>query len=161
NPGPLMDRVSKLEQKVAAFAVGPSGLQPVVDKIKSLQQTEDGRKTLAAAVAALNSLTVATDPATLDTVLQQAPQQNTAVEQVRGDTPTAETRQVALLLAETQLRQSLETEAPAADAVALLQRLSDKDNAELSDALAKLAPDTAQGITPLPALSDQLAALAS
>lgn len=160
NPGLLVDRVSKLEQRVAAFA-GPAGLKGVSDKIKAMEQTQEGRKTLAIAIDALSSLASATqDPAQLDAVLQEAPQQNTTLEQIMGDVPPAEIKHAVLLLIGAQLRQALEHGMSVIEDVVLLQKILGNETSDLNAAVAKLAPDAAQAVTPVPQLSDEFSALA-
>jgi hypothetical protein len=160
NPGLLVDRVTKLEQQVAAFA-GPAGLQELSDRIKTMEQTPDGRKTLATAIDALSSLASATqDPAQLDTVLQQALQQNTTLEQLFTGVPAPEVRQGVMLIISAQLRQALANGMSVIEDVVLLQKILGSETSDLNAAVGKLAPDAAQAVTPLPQLSEELSALA-
>lgn len=160
NPGLLVDRVTKLEQQVAVFA-GPAGLQELSDRIKAMEKTPDGGKTLATAIDALSSLASATQDSTqLDTVLQHAPQGNTTLEQLFAGVPPADIKQGVLLLVSAQLRQALDHGMSVIEDVVLLQKILGNENSDLNTAVAKFAPDAAQTVTPLPQLSDELAALA-
>jgi hypothetical protein len=160
NPGLLVDRVTKLEQQVAVFA-GPAGLQELSERIKNMEQTPDGQKTLATAIDALSSLASATqDAAQLDTVLQQAPQGNTTLEQLFNGVPTSEIKQGVLLIISAQLRQALGHGMSVIEDVVLLQKILGNENSDLNTAVAKLAPDAAQAVTPVSQLSDEFSSLA-
>jgi hypothetical protein len=157
----LMDRVMKLQDEVAALA-GPGTLPGLAEKIRGLEQTDEGRQTLTGAVSALAGLAAPVqDPAQLETVLQQAPQGNTALEQIMAGIPAADMKSAVLILIEAQLRESLERGTPIIDDLTLLQKVLGNQDQELSDVVSQLMPSAAQGVTTPKALAEQFGGLSA
>ncbi len=155
NTTALLDKVTKLQDEVAVLA-GPGNLTGLAEKINNLEQTDEGRQTLTGAVSALEGLAAPVqDPAQLETVLQQAPQGNVALEQIMVGIPAADTKPAVFILIDAQLRAALERGTPVVDDLALLQKMLGSKDPELSDVVSQLLPSASQGVTAPQALSDQ------
>jgi hypothetical protein len=82
----------------------------------------------------------------MDTVLQQAPAQNAALDKLMAGVSAADVRSGVLLLIASQLQNAMERPQPVDDDLALLQKILGKQDQALNDALSQLAPEAAKGV---------------
>lgn len=159
--GNLSDRVEALEEQVAELT-GSANFGGLIERIKTMEDTLAGQAQLSLAVEELQTIVDGLDGkvSSIDERLQQAQS---------GEGPLGETLQgvsgndlkaAAMLIAFSQLRDSLNREAPFEEDLELLQKMVGEDNTDLQDALTKLAPHADGGVLTTQGLSDEFKGLA-
>lgn len=145
--GSLSDRLSVLEAKLNDVE-GGQAVKDMAARIRGLEVTIAGQEQLGASVAELTKIVDAIDGQVnmLDDKMAEV--------QTRGDSPLGETlegvsgndmKAAALLIAFSQLRDSLNRNVPFEQDVILLQKLVGDEDPELQDALARLTPQAEKG----------------
>lgn len=147
NAGSLSDRLSVIEAKFADMQDGQA-MKDLTARIRGLEVTAAGQEQLNAAVSELSKIVDAIDGQVnaLDDKLaeaQLAPQ--SALGETLQGVSNNDMKAAALLIAFSQLRDSLNRNAPLKDDIALLQKLVGNEQPELQQALARLAPQAEKG----------------
>lgn len=145
--GSLSDRLSVIEAKLGDVE-GGQAVQDLTARIRNLEVTISGQEQLSASVAELTKIVDAIDGQVnmLDDKMaevQQNPQSplGQTLEGVSGNDMKA----AALLIAFSQLRDSLNRNAPFEQDLVLLQKLVGNEDPELQAALQRLAPQAEKG----------------
>lgn len=145
--GSLSDRLSVIEAKLGDVQ-GGQAVQDLTARIRNLEVTIAGQEQLSASVSELTKIVDAIDGQVnmLDDKMaevQQNPQSplGQTLEGVSGNDMKA----AALLIAFSQLRDSLNRNAPFEQDLVLLQKLVGNEDPELQAALQKLAPQAEKG----------------
>lgn len=161
--GSLSDRLSVVEAKLQGFD-GAEGLKELTARIRGLEASMSGQNQLSASITELKAIVESLDGqvGTLDTKmadLQKNP--NSALgKTVEGVTPE-DLKAAAMLIAFSQLRDSLNRQEPFEEDVVLLQKLVGNDNQQLNEALSRLAPAAKEGgVLTSAGLSDEFKGLA-
>lgn len=162
--GPLAQRLEMLEEKMSEFsAAGNFG--DLVDRIGTLEGTIIGQEQIKASVAELQDIVTNMDSApnadSLNENLEEAQQDDadSALSQTLQGVSGNDLKAAAMLIAFSQLRDSLNREAPFENDLALLERLVGKDNVELQSAINKLAPHADGGVLTAEGLSGEFKGL--
>lgn len=145
--GSLSDRLSVLEAKLNDVE-GGQAVKDMAARIRGLEVTVAGQEQLGASVAELTKIVDAIDGQVnmLDDKMAEV--------QTRADSPLGETlegvsgndmKAAALLIAFSQLRDSLNRNVPFEDDVVLLQKLVGDEDPELQAALQRLTPQAEKG----------------
>lgn len=145
--GSLSDRLSILEAKLADVE-GGQAVKDLTARIRGLEVTVAGQQQLNDSVAELTKIVDAIDGQVndLDDKMAQAQQTpGSALGQTLDGISDKDLKAAALLIAFSQLRDSLNRNAPFEDDIALLQKLVGNDDPELQAALSKLAPQAEKG----------------
>lgn len=147
NAGSLSDRLSVIEAKLGDVE-GGQAVQDLTARIRNLEVTIAGQQQLSASVTELTKIVDAIDGQVnmLDDKMaevQQNPQSplGQTLEGVSGNDMKA----AALLIAFSQLRDSLNRNAPFEQDLVLLQKLVGNEDPELQAALQRLAPQAEKG----------------
>lgn len=145
--GSLSDRLSVIEAKLANME-GGQALADLASRIRNLEITIAGQDQLQASVAELTTIVDSLDGQvnTLDDKLAQV-QSNpgSPLGQTLEGVSDNDLKAAALLIAFSQLRDSLNRNAPFEEDVVLLQKLVGNEDPELQAALTKLAPQAEKG----------------
>ncbi len=157
--GSLSDRLSVLEAKFGDME-GGQALKDMTARIRNLEVTIAGQEQLQASVAELSKIVDSIDGqvSTLGDKMAQAKQiPGNALGETLEGVSNNDMKAAALLIAFSQLRDSLNRNAPFEDDLALLQKLVGPDDVELQAALTKLAPQAEKGgVLTSQGLSDEL-----
>lgn len=145
--GSISDRLSVLEAKLGDVE-GGQALQDLTARIRNLEVTLSGQEQMGAAMAELTKIVDSLDGQvnTLDdklAMVQQTP--GSALGQTLEGISDSDLKAAALLIAFSQLRDSMNRNAPIGDDVVLLQKLVGDSEPELQAALARLAPQAEKG----------------
>lgn len=147
NAGSLSDRLSILEAKLSDVE-GGQAIKDLTTRIRGLEVTVAGQQQLTDSVGELSKIVDAIDGQVndLDDRMAQAQQNpSSALGQTLEGISDKDLKAAALLIAFSQLRDSLNRNAPFADDVVLLQKLVGNDDPELQAALDRLAPQAEKG----------------
>ena len=145
--GSLSDRMSVLEAKLASMQ-GGQALADLTTRIKNLEVTIVGQQQLGASVTELTKIVDSLDGqvGALDQKLAAAQEQpQSPLGQTLEGVSDNDLKAAALLIAFSQLRDSLNRNIPFGDDVVLLQKLVGDDDPELQAALTRLAPQAEKG----------------
>lgn len=161
--GSLADRFSVLEAKLTNVE-GGQAMKDLTARIRNLEVTLAGQEQLGASVAELTRIVDSIDGQVnlLDDKIAMAQETpgNALGETLKG-VDNNDMKAAALLIAFSQLRDSLNRNEPFGNDLALLQKLVGNDDPELQTALTKLAPQAEKGgILTTEGLSDEFKGLA-
>lgn len=160
--GSLSDRLSVLEAKLAEVD-GGQAVKDLAARIRGLEVTVAGQAQLSDSVAELTKIVDAIDGQVnqLDDRVAEARQApGSALGETLEGISDKDLKAAALLIAFSQLRDSLNRDVPFGDDVVLLQKLVGNDDPELQAALTRLAPQAEQGgVLTSAGLSDELKSL--
>jgi hypothetical protein len=145
--GSLSDRLSVLEAKLNNVE-GGQAMKDLTARIRNLEVTLAGQEQLGASVAELTKIVDSIDGQVnlLDdkiALAQQTP--GSALGETLQGVDNNDMKAAALLIAFSQLRDSLNRNEPFTNDLALLQKLVGEDDPELQAALTKLAPQAEKG----------------
>ncbi len=161
--GSLSERLTKLEEQVLLLT-GSAELGDMIARVRSLEETVAGQSQLSGAMAELTGIVDSLDGKVggLEQKLAevQAANGDGALGQTLGDVSGNDLKAAAMLLAFSQLRDSLNRQAPFEEDLALLQKMVGEDNPELQTALARLAPRANGGVLTPDGLSGEFKGLA-
>lgn len=161
--GSLADRLSVLEAKLTNVE-GGQAIKDMTTRIRNLEVTLAGQEQLGASVAELTKIVDSIDGQVnlLDdklAIAQETP--GSALGETLQGVDNNDMKAAALLIAFSQLRDSLNRNEPFAGDLALLQKLVGSDDPELQAALTRLAPQAEKGgILTSQGLSDEFKGLA-
>jgi hypothetical protein len=145
--GSLSDRLSVIEAKLADVE-GGQAVKDLAARIRGLEVTVSGQEQLGASVAELTKIVDAIDGQVnmLDDKMAQAQETpNNPLGQTLEGVSGNDMKAAALLIAFSQLRDSLNRNVPFEDDVVLLQKLVGDEDPELQAALTRLAPQAVKG----------------
>ncbi len=147
--GTLEERLVKLEEHVGEISGSPQ-IAALLGRIQGFTATEDGQSQLQQSVSELSAFLGVVNTGTaeqLDSALEQAREQSTAVNETLSGVPGTDLKAAALLLGMTQFRSSLNRDnQPFEDDLQLLVNLTGENNPELRTALERLAPYAQEGV---------------
>ncbi len=162
--GPLAFRLEILEEKMAQFSqAGDFG--NLVERIGTLEGTFIGQEQLKASVAELQDIVTnmdrSTEDASLDENLEELQNNDgdSALSQTLEGVSGNDLKAAAMLIAFSQLRDSLNREASFENDLTLLDRLVDEEDAELKQAIERLAPHADGGVLTARGLSGEFKGL--
>lgn len=162
--GPLSKRLSVIEEQVATLSGGESNgkFASLIDRIQKLEQSVPGQMQMHNSLSELKDIVGGLDGkvTTLEGELEQAQGDETALGQTLQGVSGNDLKAAAMLLAFSQLRDSLNREGPFEDDLALLDKMVSQDNVELKASIAKLAPHANQGVLSTSGLSKEFKGLA-
>ncbi len=161
--GSLSERLTKLEEQVLLLT-GSAELGDMIARVRSLEETVAGQSQLSGAMAELTGIVDSLDGKVggLEQKLAevQAANGDGALGQTLGDVSGNDLKAAAMLLAFSQLRDSLNRQAPFEEDLALLQKMVGEDSPELQTALTRLAPRANGGVLTPDGLSGEFKGLA-
>lgn len=159
--GSLSDRIAVLEQQFAAMT-GAQGMTDLAGKIRSLEQSVAGQEQLTAAMGELQGIVdnLDTRVSSIDQQLEVSQQGEGPLGQTLDGVSGQDLKAAAMLIAFSQLRDSLNRQAPFEEDLALLRNLVGEDNPELMEALDRLAPQAEGGVLTSDGLSNEFRTMA-
>lgn len=159
--GPLAERLVKLEEQVVALT-GSEDAGNMIARIRTLEATVNGQMQLGDAIKELQGIVDSMDGRvnTVEQELQKAKDQQTALGQTLEGVSTEDMKAAAMLVAFSQLRDSLNRQVPFEEDLLVLQKLAGEDNPELQAALVRLAPQAERGVLTSEGLSQEFKGLA-
>lgn len=161
--GSMGERLAKLEEQVVLLT-GSEEIGDMVSRVRALEATVAGQSQLSGAMAELQGIVDSLDGKVggLEQKLAEAKTANAdgALSQTLGDVSGDDLKAAAMLLAFSQLRDSLNRQAPFEEDLALLQKMVGDDNPELQTALTRLAPRANGGVLTPDGLSGEFKGLA-
>ena len=162
--GPLSQRLAVIEQQMAEFSGVQGNFGKLVARIKNLEESIPGQEQLSGSVSELRTMVENMDTQntseTLDQNLAEAQDEQGALGETLEGVGGNDLKAAAMLIAFSQLRDSLNREAPFENDLALLQKLAGSDNVELQDSLLRLAPHANGGVLTAQGLSGEFKGLA-
>ncbi|MCK5375266.1 MAG: hypothetical protein KAJ40_08275 [Alphaproteobacteria bacterium] len=145
----INSRVQQLQTYVSEIS-GEHGVYALKSRFNQMRQDFMGEKVLDSTVQALLPLVQQAregDGGNLDMLIAQARTKNKALQSSFGNVPQSELKAVAMLLAMTQVRSSLNRSNDAFDSdLQLLMNMVGEDNLQLKAAIEKLAPYAQDGV---------------
>lgn len=161
--GTMGERLAKLEEQVLLLT-GSVELSDMIARVRTLEETVAGQSQLSGAMAELTGIVDSLDGKVggLEQKLAevQASGGDSALGETLGDVSGNDLKAAAMLLAFSQLRDSLNRQAPFEEDLALLQKMVGEDNPEMQDALLRLAPRANGGVLTPEGLSGEFKGLA-
>jgi len=153
NTQPLSTRITALEQGIKGIDLG--GL---VSRFENLTQAVDGQGNTQQAFADMQSIVNSLQGRieSMDASLEQAKADNAELAQSMGNVTGRDLSAAAMLLAMTQMRDSMNRAQPFAEDLAVLQQLVGNDDPELTAAINRLAPYAENGILTPEGMSNEL-----
>lgn len=145
--GSLSDRLSVLEAKLADVQ-GGQAIKDMAARVRNLEVTLAGQAQLSASMDELTKIVDSLDGQLneIDDRLSQVQKTpGSALGQTMQGVSPSDMKAAALLIAFSQLRESLNRNTPFGDDVVLLQKLVGNSDPQLQAALAKLAPQAEKG----------------
>ncbi len=159
--GSLSDRIEVLEQQFAAVT-GAEGMTDLAGKIRSLEQSVSGQEQLKAAMGELQGIVdnIDTRVSSIDQELEVSQRGEGALGQTLDGVSAQDLKAAAMLIAFSQMRDSLNRQAPFEEDLQLLRSLVGEDNPELIEALDRLSPQAQDGVLTANGLSNEFRTLA-
>ena len=160
--GPISQRLMVLEEQMAAFSGTEGNFGALIGRIKALEETVSGQEQIKNSVEELRGMVTNLDgQTTLNEDLAEAQDdEESALSQTLEGVSGNDLKAAAMLIAFSQLRDSLNREAPFENDLALLEKLAGEDNPELQQALDRLAPHADGGVLTAKGLSGEFKGLA-
>ena len=158
--GSFGQRLAVLEDQIVAVT-GSDQISALMERIHGLEQSVAGQAQLGGAVAELQGIVDSLDGKVggLEQSLVQAQESGGALGETMEGVTRQDVKAAAMLIAFSQLRDSLNRDAPFEDDLALLQKMVGEDNQEVQDALVRLAPHANEGVLSPGKLSEELKGL--
>ena len=169
--GPLSKRLTVIEEQLSglsdnAFNASDNldiSFGKMIDRVEKLENSLSGQQQLKDSMSQLQEIVknLDTQNSTLKKDLEtaQAEKEDGALGQTLEGVSNSDLKAAAMLIAFSQLRDSLNREAPFEGDLVLLQKLAGKDNEELQGALERLAPHADSGVLTTAGLSQELKGL--
>ncbi|HPD83770.1 MAG TPA: uroporphyrinogen-III synthase [Alphaproteobacteria bacterium] len=160
--GPISRRLMVLEEQMSALS-GASNFGGLVSRIRSLEDTVQGQEQLKNSVEQLKAMVNKVDQRQeniRDGLAEAQMEASGALGQTLEGVSGNDLKAAAMLIAFSQLRDSLNRQAPFENDLALLEKLVGDDNPELSQSLAQLAPHADSGVLTASGLSNEFKGLA-
>ncbi len=145
--GSLSNRLSMLETKLGEIE-GGQALKDLMARVRGLEASIGGQAQLTASIAELRTIVDSLDGqvGTLgEKMTQSQTQPNSALGQTLDGVSGSDMKAAAMLIAFSQLRESLNRNEPFANDLTLLQKLVGNDDPALQEALSRLAPQAQKG----------------
>ncbi|MEM9469735.1 MAG: mitofilin family membrane protein [Pseudomonadota bacterium] len=161
--GPLSQRLSVIEEQIQGMEGMPNGnFGAVIDRIQKLEDSFSGQIQMQDSMAELKNIIGGLDGkvTSLQDELSAAQEGDTALGQTLQGVSGKDLQAAAMLIAFSQLRDSLNRQAPFEEDLALLNKMVAEDNVELRASLDKLAPHANKGILSTSGLSSEFRGLA-
>lgn len=159
--GALSDRIAVLEKQFTEIT-GAQGMTDLAGKIRNLEQSVSGQGQLEAAMKELQTIvdSIDTRVTSIDQELEVSQRGEGALGQTLEGVSGQDLKAAAMLIAFSQLRDSLNRQAPFEEDLLLLRNLVGEDNPELLEALDRLAPQAQNGVLTSEGLSNEFRGLA-
>jgi len=161
--GPLSQRLSVIEEQLATMNGGESGrFAALIERIQNLEASVPGQIQFKDSIRELQTIVDGLDGQvnTLEGRLEEAQNSEGALGQTLEGVSGNDLKAAAMLIAFSQLRDSLNREGAFEDDLVLLDKMVGEDNPELKMAIAKLAPHAQQGVLTRQGLSKEFRGLA-
>lgn len=160
NAGSLSDRIAVLEGQFATIT-GAEGMSDLAGKIRGLEQSVAGQEQLKAAMGELQGIVDSLDTrvSSIDQELETSQNGEGALGQTLDGVSGQDLKAAAMLIAFSQLRDSLNRQAPFEEDLQLLRNLVGEDNPELTEALDRLSPQAEEGVLTPQGLSKEFRGL--
>ncbi|HPF78126.1 MAG TPA: mitofilin family membrane protein, partial [Alphaproteobacteria bacterium] len=160
--GPLSQRLMILEEQMAELSGGQNNFGDLIARIKSLEESVPGQEQLKSSVDELRAMVENQDTqSSLNQNLADAQNdEDGALSQTLEGVSGNDLKAAAMLIAFSQLRDSLNRQEPFENDLALLEKLAGDDNPELKAALDRLAPHANGGVLTAEGLSGEFKGLA-
>ncbi len=160
NAGSLSDRIAVLEGQFATIT-GAEGMSDLAGKIRGLEQSVAGQEQLKAAMGELQGIVDSLDTrvSSIDQELETSQHGEGALGQTLDGVSGQDLKAAAMLIAFSQLRDSLNRQAPFEEDLQLLRNLVGEDNPELTEALDRLSPQAEEGVLTPEGLSKEFRGL--
>lgn len=158
--GDVTQRMAALQTQVQAVT-DSTDIAGLLARFAELKKTASGEQLMDKSSDQLMELLrgLNGDMTQLEPKLQEAQAQNTELGQTLAGVPPTDLKAAAALMALTQFRTSLHRSAPFEEDLVLLQQMVGKDDPELQEAIARLAPQASKGVLSPKGVSDQLKGL--
>jgi hypothetical protein len=157
--GPLSNRLAILEREVEALS-GEGNFAALIERVRQLENSAGGQDMLEQSVQQLQEMIGGQESG--QKVTQELAEAQSAQDGALGQTlqgvSMEDLQAAAMLLAFSKFRETLNREEPFEDDLVLLQNLAG-DNAELLNALNRLAPEADDGVLTPAGLSNELKSL--
>ncbi|NQZ14033.1 MAG: hypothetical protein HRT94_04295 [Alphaproteobacteria bacterium] len=163
NAGPLSKRLSVLEAQLAEMTGGSeNNFSGLINRIQKLEESVPGQNQMQSSITELKDIVGGLDGkvTTLEDELGQAQTDETALGQTLEGVSGNDLKAAAMLIAFSQLRDSLNRQAPFEEDLVLLNKMVGDDNTELTASLEKLAPHAQGGVLTKKGLSSEFRGLA-
>lgn len=159
--GALSDRIAVLEEQFNNIT-GAQGMTDLAGKIRNLEQSVAGQDQLGAAMKELQTIvdSIDTRVTSIDQELEVSQRGEGALGQTLEGVSGQDLKAAAMLIAFSQLRDSLNRQAPFEEDLLLLRNLVGEDNSELLESLDRLAPQAQSGVLTTDGLSSEFRGLA-
>lgn len=166
--GPLSQRLEMLEEQMAELSNGRTDFGGLIERLRVLEDTIPGQEQLKNSVDELRNLVQSNSDATGDIkqdlinqdLADAQNQEQGALSQTLEGVSGNDLKAAAMLIAFSQLRDSLNREEPFENDLKLLEKLAGNDNPALLDALSRLAPHADGGVLTAKGLSGEFRGLA-
>ncbi len=158
--GPLSQRLEMLEEQISALS-GNEAFSELVGRIKNLEDSIPGQAQLDKTMTELQNLVQKSpsEKALNDDLAEAQGEERSALGQTLEGVSGDDLKAAAMLVAFSQLRNTLNREEPFNEDLELLQGLIGTDNLALQGALEKLAPHANGGVLTASGLSGELRGL--
>lgn len=162
--GPLSQRLSVIEEQLAAMNGGGENgrFASLIERIQNLEATVPGQMQFKDSIGELQTIVDGLDGQvnTLEGRLEEAQGSEGALGQTLEGVSGNDLKAAAMLIAFSQLRDSLNREGSFEEDLILLDKMVGEDNVELKTAIAELAPHAQQGVLTRKGLSKEFRGLA-
>lgn len=159
--GPLSQRLGFLEEQVREIK-GGENFAALIDRIQTLEESFTGQEQLNQSMEELKNMMITREQigGTINDGLANAQEKSGALGETLEGVSGDELKAAAMLIAFTQMRNAFYRQEPFENDLAVLQRLAGEDNAELQEAISKLAPHANGGVLSSEGLSREFKGLA-
>lgn len=157
--GPLSQRLTVLEDELSELSGKKSNFGDLIERIRQLETSVSGQEQLKNSMDELRVMVENMDGLSQGLAEIQEGAEG-ALGQTLGDVSGNELKAAAMLIAFSQLRDSLNREVPFDNDLALLEKLAGNDNPELQEALTRLAPHADGGVLTAAGLAGEFKGLA-
>jgi hypothetical protein len=157
---PFTQRLNQLEQTITQIT-GSKDVKGLVVTLQKLQESVEGQEKLSKIVDSLKETVTNLEGkfSNLNEALTSAQKEKNTLGETLSAVKKDNLQEAALLIGLTQLRDSLNRNAPFSDDLALLQSLLPKENTALSQAIEELKPFAKTGVLSPQSLVDELNSL--
>ena len=159
--GPISKRLEILEEKMAALSGGEGNFGGLISRIRNLEDSVSGQEQIKSSVDELRSIVdnmssqQELDAELNDELAEAQGDEEGALGQTLEGVSGNDLKAAAMLIAFSQLRDSLNRSEPFEEDLVLLEKLAGDDNPELNAALERLAPHADGGVLSSEGLSEE------
>lgn len=161
--GPLSVRLEMLEEQIAEISNGQTNFGDLIGRLRALEASVQGQELLKNSVNELRDMVernTATEKDLSENLAEVQSEEQGALGQTLEGVSGNDLKAAAMLIAFSQLRDSLNREEPFENDLKLLEKLAGEDNPELLSALERLAPHADGGVLTAKGLSNEFKGLA-